>query len=204
LEKMDHKIFLLSLIFLFSLFGTRTVLASKPSGGGVCQQNDTIVCDGHGTCVKNGTTDVYVCVCESGYADTNCNYTRKSKLAAFLFSFFLGAFGVDRFYLGYIALGIIKLLIANLQWVPYCLMCCAIPCCLAASAKSGDSELLINEGKFKNCFCCASMAACCWFTICILVAVGLSLAFTIWWLIDWIMILTDELDDSKGYSLAPW
>ena len=34
----------------------------------------------------------------------------KSKVVAILLSFFLGALGVDRFYLGYTTLGIIKLI----------------------------------------------------------------------------------------------
>ena len=38
------------------------------------------------------------------------NIPRKSKLTAFLLSFFLGVLGVDRFYLGFYLMGVIKLL----------------------------------------------------------------------------------------------
>ena len=35
---------------------------------------------------------------------------RKSWMMALLLSFFLGVFGIDRFYLGYTVLGVVKLL----------------------------------------------------------------------------------------------
>ncbi|KAL9658302.1 hypothetical protein ABK040_015622 [Willaertia magna] len=56
-------------------------------------------------------------ICVKGNIDAiNCcpppydNISRKSKLTTFLLSFFLGFFGVDRFYLEFYLMGIIKLI----------------------------------------------------------------------------------------------
>ena len=66
----------------------------------------------NGQCLSNE------CVCSRGFVivdRTGCTYEQKSKLTAFLLSFFVGFFGVDWFYLSvdnwvYILLGVLKLL----------------------------------------------------------------------------------------------
>jgi len=77
---------------------------------------------GLGTCVEFplslGSLPSPICICTKPYISTinsKCSYTGKSKLAAFLLSFFVGGLGVDWFYLstgdaGYIAAGIFKLI----------------------------------------------------------------------------------------------
>lgn len=66
----------------------------------------------NGQCLSNE------CVCSRGWLivdRSGCTYEQKSKLTAFLLSFFVGIFGVDWFYLSvgswvYILLGVLKLL----------------------------------------------------------------------------------------------
>jgi len=77
---------------------------------------------GHGECHQDGISSDYLCVCDGGWINEPntgdvCAYEQKSKLTAFLVSFFVGSLGVDWFYLckgnaGYIIAGIIKLLLA--------------------------------------------------------------------------------------------
>lgn len=72
----------------------------------------------HGICYTD--QNISSCLCERGWTSSRnqpdvCTYQQKSKLAAFLLSFFLGAFGADWFYLsvgngGYIAAGVFKML----------------------------------------------------------------------------------------------
>lgn len=78
-----------------------------------------LVCLTNGNCgYPNGQCLVNECVCAKGWIivnQTGCTYQLKSKLTAFLLSFFVGVFGVDWFYLclgnaGYIIAGVIKLL----------------------------------------------------------------------------------------------
>jgi hypothetical protein len=108
---------------------------------------------GQGICDEIKTN--FSCKCEHGWTysrqargnETKCDYQQKSKLAAFILSFFLGGLGADWYYLsvgngGYIAAGVFKMLTLG----------------------------------------------------------GIG----IWWLVDWIRILTNAFFDGQGYSLSEW
>jgi len=76
-------------------------------------------CNNNGECQLNSQGTTY-CNCDDGYITTNddglCGYHQRRKLVAFLFSFFLGSYGVDWFYLynngngGYIVAGVFKII----------------------------------------------------------------------------------------------
>lgn len=85
------------------------------------------------------------CLCDKKYAcsgnngSETCSYKRKSRVKAFLLSFFLGGFGADRFYLLYGGIGALKLVLGLIS----CCMC--IPMFLLA--KSGAAiPLRILQG----------------------------------------------------------
>ncbi|CAF1036800.1 unnamed protein product [Adineta steineri] len=105
---------------------------------------------GQGIC--NTNTTPALCICNRGWSlardgSNQCTYQQRSKLAAFLLSFFLGGLGADWFYLsvgnaGYIVAGVFKLLTLG----------------------------------------------------------GIG----IWWLVDWIRILTNSFLDGQGVGLLEW
>jgi len=131
-----------------------------------------------------GFCRAYMCECYRGYITWRfmevCNYQQRTKLTAFLVSFFVGIFGIDWFVLsrgqaGYIIGGIIKLLIS---------LGCII----------GWPIVVVNLSKKKpNLVIVANM-----------INVTLSVTSFMWWLTDWIRILADVFYDGNGAPLQPW
>ena len=102
---------------------------------------------------------------------------KRSKLAAFLLSFFLGGFGADWFYLSrgdfvYIMVGIIKLLLIG--QAGFC--CCSL-----------KFEIFSCNERMMKC-----LGPCRWI---------LSLATLLWWVVDWIRVLTDNFPDGNMMGL---
>lgn len=122
-----------------------------------------------------------VCVCDDEHTGTQCAYLLKQKLTAFLLSFFVGTFGADRFYLGYIGLGIGKLILGLSMYVIMCGLCCA-----GIVGAISDSE---------GCVFGAMVVGICLAVCCILASFG-------WWLADWIRILMNAIPDSNGVPLG--
>lgn len=135
------------------------------------------ICNGHGTCV-NGS-----CLCQNTYADTTCSYRRKYKWLAFGLGWLclVDACGVDRFYLGYIGIGIAKLAL-GLSWIPLAsLKLLKIVCLLGSEAEIGT--VIAIEACFIT-----------------LTIVGMSAA-AVWFIVDLILIGTGHLSDAHGYAL---
>lgn len=159
----------------------RQILAirqEKPAGGQNCTTNAT--CH-HGTCVKgaNATAeDSGFCVCTPGWVGETCQHEQKSLKTAFLLSFLLGNIGADRLYLGYVGSGVAKLLIN--------LFLCMLPCCpLCYMCRT------LNGGRQADLAYGATVGT-------LLVSAA---TVWLWWLVDWIMIVTDALPDDSGYPL---
>jgi hypothetical protein len=131
-----------------------------------------------------GFCRAYMCQCYHGYTtwhfmDT-CAYKQRTKLTAFLVSFFVGTLGVDWFVLsrgnaGYIIAGIIKLIIS---------LGCCIGWPFVIRSASRQSRKYIVIGNVINA--------------------TLTATSFIWWLTDWIRILADVFYDGNGAPLQPW
>jgi TM2 domain-containing membrane protein YozV len=132
-----------------------------------------------------GFCRAYMCQCYPGYISwyymEPCAYEQRKKLTAFLLSFFVGTFGVDWFYLsrgnaGYIIAGIIKVIISLGCFIgwPLALM----------SSKSEKTRRNVAFGNVINAIFTA--------------------ASVIWWLTDWIRILSNVFYDGNGVPLQPW
>jgi len=126
----------------------------------------------------------YMCRCYRGYITwifmDVCNYQQRTKLAAFLLSFFIGIFGIDWFFLSrgnpaYIVAGIIKLIISLSCIIGWPIIIINI------SKKKRDLVLVVN-----------------------IINVILSVTSFIWWLTDWIRILANVFYDGYGAPLQSW
>ena len=93
------------------------------NGGGKCEKDKDC---GTGTCVFASNVTIGKCDCDANnqFTGANCDYERKSQLIAFLLSFFVGTYGADRFYLGYIGVGVVKLLLGLGICASPCFLCC--------------------------------------------------------------------------------
>ena len=82
----------------------------------ICVTCGVPVGKGNNYCPMCGdTTDSMALVCMKCGVNLNAYGEQKSKLAAGLFGIFLGMFGVHRFYLGHIGIGVAQLLITVLS-----------------------------------------------------------------------------------------
>lgn len=126
----------------------------------------------------------YVCQCYPGYITWRqmevCNYQQRTKLTAFLVSFFVGILGIDWFVLsrgqgGYIVAGIFKMIISF-----GCIT--AWPLIIIVISRKKPRLLFSTQ----------------------IIAVVLSLTSFIWWLTDWIRVLANVFYDGNGAPLQPW
>ena len=107
---------------------------------------------------------------------------KKSKLVAFLLSFFLGEFGADWFYLSqgdftYLFFGFFKLF----------LLISPISFCCYNFIVDGCSFQDVRKWPWKNIFCQGS-----WI---------IGLVVFIWWVVDWARVLTNTFPDGNGREL---
>jgi hypothetical protein len=135
-------------VTLQSLGQNVTSLSLKQNVVSICSTDLDCI---HGRCY-NKSVNVLICICDRGWIYSRdgqniCNYQQKSKLGAFLLSFFLGGFGSDWYYL------------------------------------STGNRCYIVAGVFK-----------------MLTFGGLG----IWWLVDWMRILTNSFNDGQRMPLLEW
>ncbi len=128
-------------------------------------------CSWHGICNDNGG-----CVCDNGYtthdSDVGCNYKQKSRVIAFLFSFFLGPEGgAGEWYLGNTQLALGQLLTTWVGLFGILILTCIFGACAGEVAGMGFGGLFGVLWMF---------------------------AVVIWWFCDWIMIVNGQIKDGNG------
>jgi len=137
------------------------------SSNSTCPNN----CSFHGIC-----TEANQCDCYSSYVYDDCSYKQKSRLTAFLLSFFLGTFAIDRFYLGYKWQSALKLILG----IFVCCLCCTAYSIVKSTRNSNLQSLVLG---LSWCL--------------------LNLGTFVWWLTDVILIGSGNLGDGNGVSTAP-
>lgn len=88
--------------------GMRIVTKSSINSCSLPELDDSQKCNGHGEC-KEFAAGLSFCQCATGWTDPECRTGRKSQRSAFLLSLFTGFLGLDRFYLGELSAGTLKL-----------------------------------------------------------------------------------------------
>lgn len=168
-------------------FGDKVFVAAEREFEDQCIFDDDC---GHGKCVLKQTrkdpNGTHVCECDQNYIDHDgqiCNYEKKNRVIAFIFSFILGALGTDWFYLAegnseYNGIGVLKLLMLPILCVVICVVICgAFP--------TGSLYM-------KSCAACIG---------CLVVA-----GYITWYFVDWIRIAADPCNfkDGNGVCLGDW
>lgn len=136
-------------------------------------------CNTDADCNDHGQCDDDFCVCERGWINwkTNspCSYRQSSKYWAFVVSFVFGLTGLDWFVL--CRGDLLYILCGILKFL--LLTSCCIWSPLAANTKHEDAK---------------TVASC--------LSVVLTLFSVVWWLIDWIRILSNIFPDGNGAPLV--
>ncbi len=127
-------------------------------------------CDYNGVCTATGG-----CHCDDGYVThdsptVGCNYKQKSRVIAFLLSFFLGIEGgAGEWYLGNEELALAQLLTTWVGLIGIAILMCALSC---AFGEGGQAIAILYVP----------------WVLCVL----------IWWMCDWILIIKGDMKDGNG------
>jgi len=134
------------------------------------KSNDEVFCSSCGAIIKK---EAEICV-KCGVRQRSA----KSKwMPLFLLSLFLGCFGVDRYFVGKVSTGTVKLIIGFLAFVGMFTV-------MSIDSQVMSGNMVITDQNAYN-------------TLNIIYGI-LATVMTIWWLFDFIMICCGKFTDSKG------
>eukprot|EP00020_Sapocribrum_chincoteaguense_P003177 CAMPEP_0170745402 /NCGR_PEP_ID=MMETSP0437-20130122/8275_1 /TAXON_ID=0 /ORGANISM="Sexangularia sp." /LENGTH=244 /DNA_ID=CAMNT_0011084121 /DNA_START=191 /DNA_END=925 /DNA_ORIENTATION=- len=151
-----------------------------PQGGGLCVSDSILVV----TPLDNDTGDATLlhppagaCVCFDGWAGATCDHPRGIWTSALTLSVILGMFGADRFYLGYYAIGMVKLMVtASLCYLPM------LPLLFKWCVRDPSGEHVSSAGAFILACTCTTVLT--------------------WWAVDIALLASGDLNDFEGYALV--